>query len=92
MDAKNQFLNQKPLAEWWASIAGDPKFDAVLLHAAAVTLEACPDSQQRAGVLFFKEVLLTLSQKDSAGPEFAKPGLNHDLEVHRKTVETEQTK
>jgi hypothetical protein len=87
MTAKDQFINNKPLAEWWAAIAGDTRFDSVLLHAAAVALETCPSSEQREGVIFLKEILLTIAQKEAPVVEFAKPGLNHNLEIKRRTNE-----
>jgi hypothetical protein len=86
MDSKTQFISHKELAEWWASIANDPKFDSVLLYASNVAFEACPSAEQRDGVLRFREILLTLSNADSVLVDFAKPGLSHNLDVKRKTI------
>lgn len=92
MNAKNQFIANKDLAAWWGIIANDARFDAVLLHASAATLESCPSAEQREGVLFLKETLLTLSQPDAEAPKFAQPGLKHDLEVHRRNIAGETKK
>lgn len=86
MTAKDLFLQNKELAKWWAGIANDTRFDQVMLHAAAITLEGCPSPDQRLGVIFLKEVLLTLSQPESGPPQFAQPGLKHELDLHRRTI------
>ena len=86
MTAKELFLQNKELAKWWAGIANDVRFDQVMLHAAAITLEGCPSPDQRMGVIFLKEVLLTLSEPESGPPLFAQPGLKHELDVHRRTI------
>lgn len=92
MDSKTQFINQKELREWWVSISGDSRFDAVLLYAAAITLETCPSAEQREGVIYMKEVLLTMGDKMSEAPDFPSPGLNHNLETQRRTLETDNQK
>jgi hypothetical protein len=86
MDSKTQFVSNKTLSEWWASIANDPKFDSVLLYASNAAFEGCPTEGQRDGVLKFREILLTLSNQDSAPVDFAKPGLKYDLDIKRKTI------
>jgi len=86
MQAKDQFIAQKNLSEWWSSIANDPKFDTVLLYASNAAFEAMPSSDQRDGVLRFKEILLTLSNPDAAPIDFPQPGLQHNLESKRKTI------
>lgn len=91
MNAKDQFLSQKTLAEWWASIAGDSKFDAVMLHAQAVALETCPSAEQREGVLTFKDILLTISHAEAKTPKFAKPGINHNLDIPSRTAKPKKT-
>lgn len=93
MDTKTQFLSDKTLSSWWGGIANDSRFDRVLLHASGVALESCPSVEQRAGVLAFREILLTLANPDAEAVKFSSPGLIHDLDVPRRTVEpTEQPK
>jgi hypothetical protein len=92
MDSKNQFISHKELAEWWASIANDPKFDSVLLYASNVAFEACPSAEQREGVLRFKDILLTLSNQDAPAIDFPQPGLQHNLDTKRKTTESKKGK
>jgi hypothetical protein len=86
MNSKEQFISNKTLSEWWASISNDPKFDSVLLYASNVAFEACPSAEQRDGVLRFREILLTLSNSDTVPVDFAKPGLKHDLDIKRKAI------
>jgi hypothetical protein len=86
MNAKTSFINDKNLAEWWASIANDRRFDTMLLHAGNIAFEACPSAEQREGILRFKDILLTISQPDAAPVDFPKPGLHHDLGSPRKTA------
>jgi hypothetical protein len=92
MQAKEQFIAQKELAAWWSSISNDTRFDTMMLFAGNVAFEACPSSEQRDGILRFKEILLTLSQPDAAPVSFAKTGLIHDLDRPRKTVSTKTEK
>jgi hypothetical protein len=87
MTSKEQFIQNQNLASWWGGISQDARFDQVLLHASGVALESCPSSEQRAGVLAFKEILLTLSDKEAEPVKFVSPGLDHNLEVQRRTVE-----
>ena len=89
MKAKIQFLSSsKTLVEWWTSVSIDPRFDLVLLHAGNIALESCPSAEQREGVLFLKETLLTMSQTDIPTPDFPGPGMNHNLDTKRKTIES----
>jgi hypothetical protein len=92
LQAKEQFIAQKELAAWWSSISNDTRFDTMMLFAGNVAFEACPSSEQRDGILRFKEILLTLSQPDAASISFAKTGLIHDLDRPRKTVSTKTEK
>lgn len=85
-------MTQKELAAWWASIAIDPRFDRVLLHASGVALESIPSAEQRAGVLAFKEILLTLSDKDSEPVQFSAPAMKYDLDVQRRIVHPPEVK
>ena len=87
MTAKAQFLANEKLKAWWSKIVEDEKFDQVMLHASAIALEGCPSSDQRDGVLAFKMILSTMPEAESSDVLFAKPGLSHDLEPKRKTVE-----
>jgi hypothetical protein len=90
MTSKDQFIANKTLAQWWASISNDDKFDQVMLHASAVAFENCPSAEQRDGVLKFKEILLTLSQPDSPTVAFSQPGLSHNLEPKSRTLKPKQ--
>jgi hypothetical protein len=92
MQAKEQFIAQKELAAWWSSVSSDTRFDTMMLFAGNVAFEACPSAEQREGILRFKEILLTLSQPNSAPVSFAKTGLIHDLDRPRKTVSTKTEK
>ena len=86
MNSKEQFLSDKQLHEWWAVISKDARFDKVLLHAAGCALESCPSAEQRAGVLAFKEILLTLSDVNSEPILFPTTGLSHNLEPKSRTL------
>lgn len=92
MDSKTQFISNKNLSAWWASVAGDSRFDQVLLHASAVAFESCPSLEQRDGILKFKELLLTLSQPDAPAVAFSQPGLKHNLEPKPRTLKPKTTK
>ena len=92
MNAKTQFCSNKDLSAWWSAVSNDTRFDTMLLYAGNVAFEACPSAEQRDGILRFKEILLTLSQPDSAPINFAKTGLIHDLDRPRKTVSTKTEK
>jgi hypothetical protein len=87
MTSKEQFLASKEISSWWASIAVDPRFDRVLLHACGVALEGVPSEAERNGALKFKDILLTLSDVDADPVQFHAPKINHDLDVHRRTVQ-----
>lgn len=86
------FLSQKELASWWSGVSCDARFDRVLLHASGVALESIPSAEQRTGVLALKDILLTLSDAEAGPVEFAKPGLLHDLEVHRPVATAPEVK
>jgi hypothetical protein len=90
MDSKTQFLSNKTLSEWWATISNDTRFDQVLLHSSAVAFENLPSAEQRDGILKFKEILLTLSQPDSPPVAFSQPGLSHNLEPKDRTLKPKQ--
>ena len=92
MNAKEQFISHKELAEWWSSFANDPKFDTVMLYASNVAFEAFPSAEQREGVLRFKDILLTLSNQDAHAVDFPQPGLQHNLDTKRKTTESKKGK
>lgn len=94
MNAKDQFLSNKPVKDWWASVVSNQNFDVVMLHASAVALESLPSAEQRAGVLTFREILQTLGDKEAGPVKFSSPGLIHNLDVPSRTnkPETENKK
>jgi hypothetical protein len=89
MNAKDQFLSNKLIKDWWASVVSNQNFDVVLLHASAVALESLPSAEQRAGVLTFREILQTLGDKEAGPVKFSSPGLIHNLDVPSRTNKPE---
>lgn len=87
MNAKQQLIANKPLREWWLGVTDNPLFDQLLLHVKAMTMEAKPSPQQLEGVSTFIETLQTIAQTDAPEPEYPEPGINHNLEIKRKTIE-----
>lgn len=92
MTTKEMFLSDKTLRDWWASIANDPRFDRVLLHAQGYALETMPSVEQRAGLMGMKDVLLTLAEPDAAPVQYASPGLRHDFDKVDRTLKPTETK
>ena len=92
MNAKDQFLANKQIREWWASVVSNQNFDVVMLHASAVALESLPSAEQRAGVLTFREILQTLGDKEAGPVKFSSPGLIHNLDVPSRTNKPETEK
>ena len=92
MTSKDQFISDKTLSGWWGAIASDSRFDRVLLHASGVAFEGVASSEQREGILKFKEILLTMSIPDAAPVKFTNPGLVHDLEHIRRTAKQPESK
>ncbi len=91
MNSKDQFIANKNLSAWWGTIAGDSRFDSVLLHAGGMALEGMASQEQRDGALKFKEILLTMAIPEAAPVSFTKPGLHHNLDEPRKTAEAPKT-
>jgi hypothetical protein len=89
MTAKDQFLSNKPLKDWWASVVSNQNFDMVMLHACGVALEILPSAEQRTGVVGFKEILQTLGDNEAGPVKFASPGLIHNLDVPSRTNKPE---
>lgn len=87
MDSKTQFISSKELAAWWGSVSNDERFDRVLLYASGVAFEGVASSEQREGILRFKEILMTLASAEAPPVKFVSPGLNHDLEPQRRIVQ-----
>lgn len=92
MNSKDFFNGDKKLSAWWAEIANSASFDRVTQAIKGVALESCPSNEQRAGVLFAIENLLTLSQPDAPPVAFAQPGLNHNLEPKSRTLKPQEKK
>lgn len=88
---KEMFLSDKVLRDWWASIANDPRFDRVLLHAQGYALETMPSVEQRAGLMGMKDVLLTLAEPDAEPVQYASPGLRHDFDKTDRTLKQPET-
>jgi hypothetical protein len=92
MNAKDQFLSNKIIREWWSTVVSNQNFDTVMLHASAVALESLPSAEQRTGVLGFKEILQTLGDKEASAVKFPSPGLSHHLDVPSRTNKPETEK
>lgn len=89
MTPKEQFLKDKELAKWWASIAHDERFEKALVYCQAQFMQSRPDTAQLSGVLAFIDTLLAIS--DNAPSDFdlsaANPGMHHDVDQMPKKVE-----
>ena len=92
MNSKTSFIQNKELAEWWAVISGDSRFDKVVSTLKGMAFEACPSEEQRKGVLFAIEALLTMNQPETDGPDFSRPGIKYDLDSKRRTLEQKPNK
>lgn len=83
MNAKTLFLRKEPgkqsLAEWWASICHDERFEVVMVYARAVTMEMRPTQPQIEGAELMLATLLTLPDNEEGYSAFPSPGLVHDL-------------
>jgi hypothetical protein len=89
MTAKDQFLSNKIIKDWWATVVSNQNFDTVMLHASAVALESLPSAEQRTGVLGFRDILQTLGDKEAGPVKFSSPGLIHALDVPSRTNKPE---
>jgi hypothetical protein len=92
MTSKDLFIQDKDLAAWWSNIANSGNFDRVIQALKGLALETCPNDEQRAGVLFAIDALLTISQPDAPAVAFSQPGLSHNLEPKDRTLKPKTTK
>lgn len=87
MNAKEILSHNKKLLSWWNSIVGDPQFDQMMLILKADSFEASPDAAQMRGVSNFIASMTSIISADSEPTTYASSGLNHDLDVTRRTVQ-----
>ncbi len=97
MNSKEQFQQtQKEICAWWSGIVGHPHFQAVLLYTRSCYLDSEPPHEQLIGAKRFEGILTTISSADDPmGQDVlsnAKPGIEHRLDVKRKTIHTDKEK
>jgi hypothetical protein len=92
MTSKQLFIQDKDLTEWWSNIANSGNFDKVTQALKGLALESCPNDEQRAGVLFAIDALLTISQPDAPAVAFSQPGIIHNLEPKSRTLKPKNAK
>lgn len=81
MNAKNNFLYDKKLAAWWASIAHDSRFTEVLTHARSAIVETRPERPEVQGAERLIGILETMSDNPESNLEFPSPGLVHNVDT-----------
>lgn len=91
--AKHLFLQRaegKPsLADWWVTIAHDPRFEMVVTYARAHISESVPEREQLRGAELALGTLLTLSDNEPEGSvQIPSPGLHHSLDPEPKPKES----
>jgi len=91
MDAKQLLAKNEALSKWWSSVVGDGKFDQVMLILKASTFEGQPTPEQMGGITRFIELMSSITQAGEPPVKFASPGLHHDLDVPRRTVQPPET-
>lgn len=80
MNAKTNFLHNKELAKWWASIAHDSRFTDVLTHARSFIMESTPERSVVQGAEHLISVLETMTDNPETGMDFPSPGLVHNVD------------
>lgn len=92
MNAKELLKSDQPLCKWWSSIVGDSKFDRMMLILKADSFERNPSPEQQSGITQFIAGMESIVNPDEPQADYAAPGLNHNLDTVRKTVEPEKPK
>jgi hypothetical protein len=92
MDSKTQFLSDKKLLQWWTGVVEDARFNQVMMHLKAATFEGNPTVEQQSGISQFINSMESIVNPDEGPTVYASPGLNHNLEITRKTAEPEKEK
>lgn len=81
--SKQQFLKDKELAKWWASIVGDERFDKVCTYLRASVMEEAPSKELISGVVQTLHILSTITQGEESFRDFPNPGLHHQAETSK---------
>lgn len=87
MNAKELLSKDKKLLQWWTSVIEDARFDQVMLILKASTFEGNPTPDQQSGITQFIASMESIVNADEGPTVYASPGLIHNLEIPRKTVE-----
>jgi len=93
LNSKEQFQKtQKEACAWWSGIIGHPHWQVTMLYVRSAYLDTEPQHEQLLGAKRFEGILATISAaEEPAGEDVlakAKPGIAHNLDVKRKTVQT----
>lgn len=92
MDAKTLLSKDKKLLQWWASVVEDERFEQVKLILKAHVFEGRPSPDQMIGVTTFIESMTSIIDPEEAPTVYAQPGLSHDLESPRRTINSDKPK
>ncbi len=80
MNAKQLLSEDKPLAQWWASVAHDARFDKICLHVSHEIVTQQHGSDFLGGAFFVMQTLSTIADAESVTIPLPSPGLDHDID------------
>jgi len=85
--AQQQFLKDKPLADYWTAIVFSDQFQRVMIHCrAAISEGSAMSAEAMYGVNLLATMLTSICETQQGQTPVVGPGLVHQLDVKRVTL------
>lgn len=88
---KERFLQNKDLADKWHAVSSSEWFEEVIVYARAQMIDTKITTEELDGARRFITTLLDLAEHEPRSAKFPSSGLNRNLDVPRRTLETPKT-
>jgi hypothetical protein len=90
MTPKDLFIKDKELCKWWGEISTSDNFGKVIVYARAQMFDEKCSSEELAGANKFIAALNRLDEAPATKPQFPSSGINHNLDVPRRTAQSKK--
>lgn len=87
-DPKSRFLQNKDLVSKWHQVVSSEWFEEVIVYAQAQMFDSKATTEEREGARRFVTILCDLAEHDPRQPTYPSAGLNRNLDVPRRTLES----
>jgi hypothetical protein len=81
MTGQQLLQKDKPLAQWWAGVKEDPRFELVIGHLKAELFETNPNANAVQAI----ELLARITDNPVVSPKPVQSGLMHDFPTRKTT-------